>query len=46
MRYRIEAQNQRAEKVLTMERVLLIKRRSHWAERDQQFSAASSHGEK
>ena len=46
VRYRIEAQNQKAEKVLMMERVVLIKRRSHWAERDQKFSAASRRGDK
>jgi len=38
LKYRIVTQNQHGADVLTMERTVLIKKRSHWAERDAEFS--------
>jgi itaconyl-CoA hydratase len=38
LRYKIAVHNQKSESVLTMERTVLVKRRSHWAERDAKFS--------
>ncbi|MGD0420822.1 MAG: MaoC family dehydratase [Xanthobacteraceae bacterium] len=38
MKYRIVAQNQTGTSVLTMERTVLIKRRSHWKARDDAFT--------
>jgi itaconyl-CoA hydratase len=38
MKYRILAQNQNGSSVLSMERTVLIKRRSHWASRDEAFT--------
>ena len=38
MKYRIAVANQTGAPVLTMERSLLIKRRSHWAARDEEFT--------
>lgn len=39
LRYRIATRNQAGAPVLTMERSVLIKRRSHWAERDLAFAS-------
>src|SRR5437588_229453 len=38
LKYRIMVQNQHSADVLSMERTVLIKRRSHWAKRDAEFS--------
>jgi itaconyl-CoA hydratase len=38
MKYRIFAHNQKGADVLSMERIVLIKRRSHWAARDEEFT--------
>jgi itaconyl-CoA hydratase len=38
MKYRIQVQNQKDASVLSMDRTVLIKRRSHWAARDQEFT--------
>ena len=38
VKYRIAVANQTGAPVLTMERSLLIKRRSHWAARDEEFT--------